>query len=146
MPAATQTDARLLSFDEEARPRTKDIASEANVLPAVKQVRHRASNTENHSMVDQETNTRPRGINVSITFGGDEQLLYILMKKKIYRFQSIKTKLFSVRIKGTILKKLFKAYTIEFVGRLPTISCYSNYNRLTSFKSAYKILLIDAEE
>ncbi|VUZ52664.1 unnamed protein product [Hymenolepis diminuta] len=74
MPAATQTDARLLSFDEEARPTTKDIASEANVLPAVKQVRHRASNTENRSMVDQETNTRPRGINVSITFGGDEQV------------------------------------------------------------------------
>lgn len=77
MPAATQTDARLLSFDEEARPTTKDIASEANVLPAVKQVRHRASNTENRSMVDQETNTRPRGINVSITFGGDEQVWVI---------------------------------------------------------------------
>lgn len=53
---------------------TKDIASEANVLPVAKQVRHRASNTESRSRVDQETNTRPRGVQVSITFGGDEQV------------------------------------------------------------------------
>ncbi|KAM7540270.1 hypothetical protein Aperf_G00000022052 [Anoplocephala perfoliata] len=71
---ATQTDARFPSFDEEARPMTKDIASEANVLPVAKKVRHRAINTESQPKIDQETNTRPRGVHVSITFGGDEQV------------------------------------------------------------------------
>ncbi|VDK32438.1 unnamed protein product [Taenia asiatica] len=71
---STQTDLQMLPLDEVPRPTTKEIASEANVTPLVKQVRHRAINTEVTPNVDQETNTRPRGVNVSITFGGDEQV------------------------------------------------------------------------
>uniref|UniRef100_A0A5K3FBD5 Peptidase_M16_C domain-containing protein n=1 Tax=Mesocestoides corti TaxID=53468 RepID=A0A5K3FBD5_MESCO len=73
LSASTQTDSRLFLVDAIDRPTTKETASEANVLPLVKQMRHRAINTERFPYVDQETNTRPRGVNVSITFGGDEQ-------------------------------------------------------------------------
>nr|CDS15679.1 trim56 protein [Echinococcus granulosus] len=72
--ATTQTDQQVLSLDEAPQPTTKETASEANVTSAIKQVRHRAINTEVTPRVDQETNTRPRGVNVSITFGGDEQV------------------------------------------------------------------------
>lgn len=71
---STQTNLQMPSLDEAPRPTTKEIASEANVTPLVKQVRHRAINTEVTPSADQETNTRPRGVNVSITFGGDEQV------------------------------------------------------------------------
>ncbi|KAL5112440.1 E3 ubiquitin-protein ligase TRIM56 [Taenia crassiceps] len=74
IPVSTQTDSQMLPLDEVPRPMTKEIASEANVTPLVKQVRHRAINTEVTPSADQETNTRPRGVNVSITFGGDEQV------------------------------------------------------------------------
>ncbi len=53
---------------------TKEIATEANVQPLVKQVRHRAINTERPNVEDKDTNTRPRGVHVSITYGGDEQV------------------------------------------------------------------------
>ena len=72
--ATPQTDLPISLLDGTQRPSTKETASEANVAAPIKQVRHRASNTEVTSLVDQETNTRPRGINVSITFGGDEQV------------------------------------------------------------------------
>ncbi|BHF60345.1 interferon-beta production [Sparganum proliferum] len=70
--ASCQTDDTLVRAEMPKRE-TKESASEANFALAPKQVLHRAINTEFSAKKDQETNTRPRGIHISITFGGDEQ-------------------------------------------------------------------------
>uniref|UniRef100_A0A0X3Q2V6 Tripartite motif-containing protein 2 n=1 Tax=Schistocephalus solidus TaxID=70667 RepID=A0A0X3Q2V6_SCHSO len=70
--ASCQTEDILIPT-EMPKCETKEIASEANFLLTPKKFLHRAINTESSTMKDQETNTRPRGVHISIAFGGDEQ-------------------------------------------------------------------------
>lgn len=79
---STQTVSVTFANDAVKKPEMKETACETDVQvapsssppspPTPKQVRHRAINTEQRMAEDQETNTRPRGVNISLTFGGGE--------------------------------------------------------------------------
>lgn len=71
---ATQTDPMESCNPEPEKPTTQEKSTEVSVAPQTRQVRHRASNTDRTNLADKETNTRPRGVQVSITYGGDEQV------------------------------------------------------------------------